>query len=154
MNHEDTRSTDRPEVPRWVKVLLYGLLIALGAALLFLVIKAARKGGAGALIAAVPAAAVAVAARKRSIPKPQISQDLLRRHLEEVAAHETLITPTDLYDRLFRQGVQFGSAQQMAHELGLIELRSQVRSVSGRSERRWYDLSTLVGRGENGQDSN
>ena len=153
MNHENTKRPDRPELPRWVRVLMWSLLITVAVGLLILVIKAIRKGGAGALIAAVPAA-VAVAARKRSIPKPQISPDLLRRHLEEVAAHETLITPTDLCDWLFEQGVQFGSVQQMAHEMGLIDLHSQVRSVKGRSERRWYDLSTLVGRGENGQDSN
>ena len=71
------------------------------------------------------------------------------RHIAQVLRerdHTSLITPTQLFhtlNSLLRgsQRAPLSSTQELARVLASFGLKSQVRTVAGRSERRWYDLS-------------
>ncbi len=137
----------RDGMPLFCKV----LLIVLGVGLLVLLVRALVRGGAGAVVAAAAAPAVAVTAYR---PRPELPKAIDRAHLlkclRALAERERLVTPRFLFIFLRRLRVPLTSEQQMARELKALGLRSEVRTVPGREERRWYDVSRLAEK-ENGQ---
>jgi uncharacterized protein (DUF58 family) len=112
-----------------------------------------RKGGGVALAAAAPAVALGMAgvSRKRSSRtahhKEPIDMEFLKAQLQEGVRGKVIVTPTEL--KLVLNGLfeernlppPFDSEQHMAKVLFPLGLHSTVRTVPGRSERRWYDLS-------------
>ena len=153
----DRQSNDSQEplaregFPRWLRVLLVmiGIVMALG--FLILIIKASRRGGAAvALAAAAPVAAATLLRRPpkgRQQKRQEIDQAFLQARLRNIGEMEPLMTPAELchvLNSLFEKGglaMPFDSPQHMARELKTLGLQSSVRTVPGRSERRWYDLS-------------
>ena len=73
--------------------------------------------------------------------------EFLKAQLQEGAREKAIVTPAQLkhvLNGLFEKRdlpPPFDSEQQMAKVLFPLGLRSIVRTVPGRSERRWYDLS-------------
>ena len=73
--------------------------------------------------------------------------EFLKAQLREGAKEKAIVTPTELklvMNRFFEQNnlpPPFDSEQKMAKVLFPLGLHSTVRTVPGRSERRWYDLS-------------
>ena len=76
----------------------------------------------------------------------------MQSKLKELARHllqterEVVVTPTELFrflNILLKKAELslFTSTQEMAQLLESMGLKSQVRTVTGRSERRWYDLT-------------
>ena len=71
----------------------------------------------------------------------------LKAQLREGASEKAIVTPTEL--KLLLNGLfekrdlpsPFDSEQHMAKVLFPLGLHSKIRTVQGRSERRWYDLS-------------
>ena len=71
----------------------------------------------------------------------------LKVQLREGAKEKALVTPTEL--KLVLNGLfekrdlppPFDSEQHMAKVLLPLGLHSKIRTVQGRSERRWYDLA-------------
>lgn len=144
MNEEndDNRITPAPW-PEWAKWLLWSA-VAAGAA--YLLVKLLRRGGAGALLAMTPAVALAAggSAAGRAGPNDAVEPNEptdLRAHLREIADREPMIPPVQLGQALRDRGVEFRSEQQMARALRQLGLQSEVRTVKGRPERRWYDLT-------------
>lgn len=140
----------RPEGPDWGKVALRAWLIVLAVVAVILLIKLFRRGGPGmAMAMAAPAVVAASTSRTRKArqePK-KIDQDFLKVWLSRIAIEEPLMTPAELcgvLNVLFQKDGKpepFDSPSQMARELKKLGLQSSVRSVVGRSERRWYDLT-------------
>ena len=138
MNDIHDNSEIPPPWPEWAKWLLW-MTLAAGAA--YLVIKVLRRGGAGMILAAA-APAVAMSAMRSPAPAAEaIDTTNLQMHLRNIAVHDPLIPPVLLFDALRGQGMEFTSEQHLARELRKLGLRSQVRTVLGRTERRWYDLT-------------
>jgi len=134
-------SNDHEEPWDWPKILARVALIALALGALYLLLKALRRGGGPAFFtAALPFAAMGITATQLRKHEP-IDQEQLRNELKEVAQKAPIVTPTELYEALREQGLPFSSVRQMARELTPLGLRSEVRTVPARSERRWYDLS-------------
>ena len=137
-----------PRFP-WKHVLLTALAVLAVVGLIVLI----RKGGGGSLAAAVPAVALGVAgtSRNRSSRKSQhkepIDMEFLKAQLQEGVREKAIVTPTEL--KLVLNGLfekrdlppPFDSEQHMAKVLFPLGLHSKIRTVPGRSERRWYDLS-------------
>ena len=115
-------------------------LIAVG---IFLLLRKPRRGGAGMPLAALVPTLPLRAARTRTHKPGSIDIALLKKHVQEVARQEALIPPTRLCRALRLRGLLLTSEQHMARELRSLGLRSEVRTVSGRMERRWYDLSAF-----------
>jgi hypothetical protein len=127
--------TPLPEWARWL------LLAALAAGALVILLKVLRRGGAGVILAAA-APAVAMSAMRSPTPATEtIDTTDLQAHLSNIAAHDPLIPPVRLFEALRDHGVQLTSEWNMARELRKLGLRSEVRTVPGRTERRWYDLT-------------
>jgi hypothetical protein len=125
-------------LPEWAKWLL---LAALAAGALAFLLKALRRGSGGAVLAAA-APIVALGAARSPVPIPEpIDVTELQAHLREIAAHEPLLPPIQLFQALQTQGVPLLSDRHMASELRKLGLRSEVRTVKGRTERRWYNLT-------------
>ena len=143
-----TMTVPAPRFP-WKHVLLTALAVLAVVGLIVLI----RKGGGVALAAAAPAVALGVAGANRSRSsrsarhKEPIDMEFLKAQLREGAKEKALVTPTELklvLNRFFEQNnlpPPFDSEQQMAKVLFPLGLRSSIRTVPGRSERRWYDLS-------------
>jgi hypothetical protein len=142
---------NRPAGTDWGKIAIRAWVVVLVIVGVMVLIKLFRRGGAG-LALAVAAPAVA-AASTRGKPKDshqqrqEIDQDFLKLWLARIAVTEPLMTPVELCDvlnNLFHKDgreVPFDSPMQMARELKKLGLQSSVRSIHGRSERRWYDLT-------------
>ena len=130
--------------PRWAQILYISMGIMAGVFFLFCLIKALRHE-AGAVFKALPAAVAVGIGKARLRARKSIHKDLLHAHLREIAVHIPLVSPTELLEDLRMKGFPITSIQHMARELASIGLHSQVRSVPGRKERRWYDLSKLAG---------
>jgi hypothetical protein len=141
----------QPDTTDWGQVALRAWVVVLAIVAVVVVIKIIRRGGAGmavAVAAPVIAAASASRTRRNRRQEPQeIDQDFLKLWLSRGAKEAPLITPTELCDvlnNLFRQDGRpepFDSPGKMARELKKLGLQSSVRSVPGRPERRWYDLT-------------
>lgn len=131
--HDDSESLGPP-------LLLLGLI----AAGIFLLLRKPRRRGAGMPVTALVPALPLRAARVRTHKPDPIDTALLKKHLQEIARQEALIPPTRLCRALRQRGVPLTSEQHMARELRGLDLRSEVRTVSGRTERRWYDLSAFI----------
>ena len=116
-------------------------LIAVG---IFLLFRKPRRRGPGMPVAALIPTLPLRAARTRTHKPGLIDTALLKKHLQEIAGREPLLPPTQLYRALCQRGLPLTSCQQMAGELTRLGLHSEVRTVSGRTERRWYDLSAFV----------
>ena len=102
------------------------------------------------MAAVAPAVALGVMQarrRKSGQQKEPIDMEFLKAQLREGAREKVVVTPTELKLVLNRQFEQsdrnppFESEQQMAKVLSPLGLHSKVQTVTGRSERRWYDLS-------------
>ena len=151
MTHEPTDHqpsiVPTPRFP-WKHVLLTALAVLAVVGLIILI----RKGGSAAL-AVAPAVALGVAGANRnrsSQPaqhKEPIDTEFLKAQLREGGREKAIMTPTELkliLNRLFEKSnlpPPFDSEQHMAKVLFPLGLHSKVRTVPGRSERRWYDLS-------------
>ena len=149
----ESRDNHTPTVPPprfpWKHVLLTALAVLAVVGLIVLI----RKGGGVALAAAAPAVALGMAGAHRNRSsrtaqhKQPIDMEFLKTQLQEGAREKAIVTPTEL--KLVLNGLfekrdlppPFDSEQQMAKVLFPLGLRSIVRTVPGRSERRWYDLS-------------
>ena len=119
------------------------LLLGLIAVGIFLLLRKPRRRGPGMPLAALVPTLPLRAARTRTHKPGLIDTALLRKHVQEVARQEALIPPTRLCRALRQRGLLLTSEQHMARELRSLGLRSEVRTVSGRTERRWYDLSAF-----------
>jgi hypothetical protein len=108
----------------------------------WLLVRAWRGGRIGPALAAVPVAAALLAAGP-SARRPRLDREALRRELREAAAERPLWTPTELGERLRTRGLAVTSPQRLAHDLAAFGLSSAVRTVEGRSARRWYDLTPM-----------
>ena len=64
--------------------------------------------------------------------------------LKEMARLALLQTQTEVYINLERLGMVLGSVQEMGRKLSAEGIRSEKRHVKGRSETRWYHLSSFV----------
>lgn len=147
-NHFPTDPT--PRFP-WKHVLLTALAV-LGLVGLIVLI---RKGGGVALAAAAPAVALGVARANRrkgsaGVHRHEpIDMEFLMSQLQQGASEKVVITPTELklgLNGLFEKNnlhPPFESEQHMAKILAPLGLKSKVRTMPGRSERRWYDLGSL-----------
>ncbi len=51
------------------------------------------------------------------------------------------VTPTELWNALRGWGVVFATPQKMGQVVGAIGLHSEIGTVPGRTERRWYNLT-------------
>ena len=152
----------------WKRVLLIVLVILAVVGVMVLIIRAARRGGGAALASAGPAIALGItrgqlkpksAGRPNGPTKGPMDMGFLKARLREGASQKVVLTPTELklvLNRLFTRGnlpPPFASEQQMAKVLTTLGLRSEIRTVSGRSERRWYDLARFEKPdGSRGQD--
>ena len=152
MTHEptDNHSSTAP-APRfpWKHVLLTALAVLAVVGLIILI----RKGGGLALAAAAPAVALGIAgadrnkSRRTAQHNEPIDMEFLKAQLQEGAREKAIVTPTELklvLNSLFEKRdlpPPFDSEQHLAKVLLPLGLRSSVRTVPGRSERRWYDLS-------------
>lgn len=138
--HDNNTETPAPW-PEWAKWLLW---MTLAAGAVYLVIKVLRRGGAGVILAAA-APVVAMSAMRSPTPAIEpIDTTDLQAHLRNIAAHDPLIPPVRLFEALRDQGAPLTSEQHMARELRYLGLRSEVRTVKGRTERRWYDLTEFA----------
>jgi hypothetical protein len=138
----ETLQADSSMFPMWAKVVIcLGLIV--GGVLLF---KALRRGKAGTAAAAASMLALGAAnIRPRRTPTPEpIETTHLEQELQQIAREEPLIPPSQLCRVLRQRALPLKSEQHLARELRKLGLRSQVRTVSGRPERRWYDLSGYV----------
>jgi len=125
----------------WSQVLARVALVALALGALYLLMKALRRGGGPALLTAtLPFTVMGMTAAQLRKREP-IDQEQLRTELKDVAQKTPIVTPTELYEALREQGLTFSSVRQMARDLIPLGLRSEVRKVPVRAERRWYDLS-------------
>jgi len=154
MDEPVERSSDampnRPNGVNWGTIAIRAWMVVLLVVGVIVVIKMFRRGGAAVALAAVAPVAVA-SIRRRSADgpttRPAIDQEFLKTWLAQVAVSEPLLTPAELcavLNSLFRndgRAEPFDSPMQMARELKKLGLQSSVRSVPGRSERRWYDLT-------------
>ncbi len=148
---DSEKPPDFPDRPEWRTVAVKMFVILVVVFLAILLIRFLRRGGvAVALAAAAPVAAATLlkspsTARVRK--RPHIDHDFVRAALREIGATEPLKTPTELCQLLntafHRRGLTapFESPQHLAHELKKLGFQSSIRTVPGRSERRWYDLS-------------
>lgn len=137
IDDENNTATPTP-LPDWVKWLLWA---ALAAGALVILLKVLRRGGAGVILAAA-APAVAMSAMCSPTPAVEtIDTTDLQAHLRNIAAHDPLIPPVRLFEALRDQGVPLTSERHMGRELRQLGLRSEVRTVPGRTERRWYNLT-------------
>ncbi len=141
---------DDPENPQrapWWRRLPARTWWLLGAAAVFalgwLLVRAARRGQTGSTLAAVPAVAAAVLATVGPATRATTERGALAGALREAAAERVLWTPTELFERLRAHGLAVTSPQGLARDLAHFGLASDVRTVNGRPERRWYDLSTM-----------
>lgn len=139
--------------PRWLRVLWIIIGIGLLVGLVVLIVKAGRRAGPALAVAA--GAAVAGTAMGKRAPKrmtPPIDRGFVQSRLQEAAQHllqtegSAVFTPTELFRFLNillekAELTLFTSTQEMARLLESMGLKSQVQSVAGRSERRWYDLA-------------
>lgn len=140
----------RPEGTNGATVALRVWFMILIVAAVFVFIKFFRRGGPGVALAMMAPAVVAASTQRtrkeRQEPK-KVDQEFLKLWLSRVGIEEPLLTPAELCEvlnGLFRKDGRaepFDSPMQMARELKKLGLRSSVRSVLGRSERRWYDLN-------------
>lgn len=75
------------------------------------------------------------------------SQDAegIQSTLATMAKTQPRLTPTELWEALKVAGFHWDSPSHMGIQLARLGIRSQVRTVEGRAERRWYDLSSLTG---------
>lgn len=75
------------------------------------------------------------------------SQDAegIQATLAMMAKTQPRLTPTELREALKKAGFHWDSPSHMGIQLARLGIRSQVRTVEGRAERRWYDLSSLTG---------
>ena len=152
MTHEPTDHhpsiVPTPRFP-WKHVLLTALAVLAVVGLVILI----RKGEGVALAAAAPAVALGMAGAHRNRSsrtaqhKEPIDMEFLKVQLQEGAREKAIVTPTEL--KLVLNGLfekrdlppPFDSEQHMAKVLFPLGLRSTVRTVPKRSERRWYALS-------------
>lgn len=142
MTDTDDDKTKPPEpFPDWVRWALWSALAVGGVYLLVKVMR--RAGGAGVLMAAA-APAVALAAGRSAAQAEPIEIADLEEKLHEIAEDDPMIPPVQLFGTLRAQGVPLLSERHMARELRQLGLRSEVRTVTGRPERRWYDLTGYV----------
>lgn len=135
--HDDNTATP-PPWPEWAKWLLWTTLAA-GA--VYLVVKVFRRGGAGLILAATAPVMAMNAMRSPTPAIETIDTTDLQTHLRNIAAHDPLIPPVQLFEALRDQGVSLISERHMGRELRQLGLRSEVRTVPGRTERRWYNLT-------------
>ena len=145
-NHPQTAPS--PRFP-WEHVLFTALAVLALVGLIILI----RKGGGVALAAAAPAAALGVvrAHRRRASAgvhdKEPIDMEFLKAQLRQGASEKVVVTPTELkivLNGFFEKNnlsPPFESEQQMAKILTPLGLHSKIRTMPGRSERRWYDLA-------------
>ena len=150
MNEAKDNLTPTVPTPRfpWKHVLVTALAVLAVVGLIVLI----RKGGSAAL-AVAPAVALSVAQAHRSRSRRSgqhntpIDMDFLNAQLRQGASENVVVTPTDLklgLNGLFEEHhlpPPFDSEQHMAKVLLPLGLHSKIRTVPGRSERRWYDLS-------------
>jgi len=153
MNEPRDNQPQAAPAPRfpWMHVLITALAVLAVVGLIILI----RKGGGAALAAAAPAVALSVAQAHRREPsarverKEPIDMDFLKAQLRQGANEKIVATPTELkivLNRFFENHnlpPPFDSEQQMAKILSPLGLQSKVRSMPGRSERRWYDLASM-----------
>ncbi len=134
----------------WTHVLITALAVLAVVGLIILI----RKGG-GVALATAPAVALGVvrAHRKKEGAgvqhKEPIDMDFLKAQLRQGASEKVMATPTELkivlngFFEKHNLSPPFESEQQMAKILAPLGLQSKVRSMPGRSERRWYDLAEM-----------
>jgi hypothetical protein len=147
---KENKAMDDPETPQpapWWRRLPTRTWWAIGAVAVFalgwLLVRAARRGQAGSALAAVPVAAAAVLATVAPTSRTATDRDDVAKVLCEAAAERLLWTPTELFERLRARGLAVTSPQRLARDLADFGLASAVRTVDGRPERRWYDLSPM-----------
>lgn len=122
---------------RWV----VGVAVVIGIG--WLLARAWRRGQTGSALATVSVGAAAALAATQPARHPRPNRDDLGHALREAAAERVLWTPTELFERLRGQGLAVTSPQRLARDLADFGLASAVRTVDGRPERRWYDLTTF-----------
>ena len=144
------QTTPTPRFP-WMHVVFTALAVLAVVGLIILI----RKGGGVVLAAAAPAVALGVVRAHRSKDsagvqhKEPIDMEFLKAQLRQGASEKVVATPTELkivLTRIFEKHnlpPPFESEQQMAKILAPLGLQSRVRSIPGRSERRWYDLASM-----------
>jgi hypothetical protein len=148
--YESEELPHRPKETNAATIALRVWFMVLIVAAVFIFIKFFRRGGPGVALAMVAPAVVAASTQRtgkdRQAPK-EVDQDFLKVWLSRIAVEDPLMTPAELcgvLNILFQEDGRpepFDSPSQMARELKKLGLQSSVRSVRGRSERRWYDLT-------------
>jgi hypothetical protein len=131
----------------WKHVLITALVVLAVVGLILII----RRGAGPGVAAALPAVALSVARASRTTHKTQtkepIDMEFLKAQLREGAKEGAIGTPTELRIVLNKHFEEHGmpspfvSERQLARVLSRLGLHSKVRSMPGRSERRWYDLS-------------
>ena len=151
-NHSESQP-HRESIPRWVRVLWVIMGIGLLVGLVVLILRGGpRLGPALAVAAGAAAASTLMGKRVPTRKRPPIDRAFVGLRVQELGQHllqtegTALFTPTELFRFLNillekAELTVFTSAQEMARLLESMGLKSQVRTVAGRSERRWYDLS-------------
>ena len=142
MDPRPLSEADHPSVPPWLRRLGILLLVVGAVALLIVLLRTWRRGGAGLLMAAALPAMASMATATQPRGRAPVNQHTLQRSLKEIAAITPRLTPTELLDKLKEGGEEFASVQEMGRVLRELGLQSQVDYVSGRSARRWYRLDT------------
>lgn len=138
---------ENPEPAPWWRRVPARTWWLLGAAAVFalgwLLVRAARRGQTGSVLAAVPLAAAAALAAVQPARDARPDRNALTDALRQAAAERVLWTPTELFERLRANGLAVTSPQRMARDLADFGLASHVRTITGRPERRWYDLGPM-----------
>lgn len=138
---DDDKTKPAEHFPDWVRWALWSALAVGG---VYLLVKVMRRGGGAGLLMAAAAPAVALTAGRSAAQAEPIEIADLEEKLHEIAEDDPMIPPVQLFGALRAQGVPLTSERHMARELRQLGLRSEVRTVTGRPERRWYDLTGYV----------
>ena len=124
----------RKDVQQWIMV---GLAVAIG----FLVLRRSKSSPGLAVGLSLMGSTIFSSDKPALTTSSDIEHPLLRNSLKEIGNQGDLLTPTELWEKLKERNVVFPTAQQMGHALGAMGLHSEIRTVAGRPERRWYNLT-------------
>ena len=142
--HPDDRGNAGGPAPfPWKRLLLWALLFAV----VLLGLRMIRQGKAAWAVALAAPVLGMVNPNGNKHPSPSNEWDRVLLELQELASTIPLVTPTELFAALGQQGFVFPSVQAMGRELGALGLHSEIQSVPGRPERRWYDLNKFTSHG-------
>lgn len=144
INDDEQRGGQGIVSEAWIRtVLIAGLVIGLG----ILVVKWWRRSG-GESVPLMGSVLALVGTRAMASSEGSLDSSRVRVALTHLAKTCELLTPTELFEALKEAGLQWDSPSHMGVQLAQMGIRSQVRTIEGRTARRWYDLSGYTGSAE------